>query len=186
MLGSCEYGIIPDIIQVQRQQITTTNVLVAGTRYHYTTQSAHIAVIDAHSPDTLIQRTIPVNGVIQSLVISSNKQTLVALSRAADALVISTYDISTTPDVPQYLGELRINTPVNVVDATMANDDTQLIILTDGTRQQLMNITLTNLSSPIQNLSRDVIAGTRGYALTSSHNVVSLAQGDDGCGFLPD
>jgi hypothetical protein len=183
MLGSCEYGIIPDIIQVQRQQITTTNVLVAGTRYHYTTQSARIAVIDAHSPDTLIQRTIPVNGVIQSLVISSNKQTLVALSRAADALVISTYDISTTPDVPQYLGELRINTPVNVVDATMANDDTQLIILTDGTRQQLMNITLTNLSSPIQNLSRDVIMGTRGYALTSSHNVVSLAQGDDGVAF---
>ena len=183
MVGSCEYGIVPDIIQVQRQQIAATSQLVAGARYHYTAQANSIAVIDAHSPDTLIQRSIPVSGTIQSLVMSSDKHTLVALNRSADALFISTFDISTTPESPQYLGELRINTAVNVVDATMANNDTQLIILTDGTRQQLMNITLTNLSSPIQNLSRDVIAGTRGYALTSSHAVVSLAQGDDGVAF---
>ncbi|MFN5927644.1 MAG: hypothetical protein ACK45X_05995, partial [Roseiflexaceae bacterium] len=36
MVGSCEYGIVPDIIQVQRQQIAATSQLVAGARYHYT------------------------------------------------------------------------------------------------------------------------------------------------------
>ncbi|MFM7677835.1 MAG: proprotein convertase P-domain-containing protein, partial [Roseiflexaceae bacterium] len=186
MRGSCEYGIVPDIIQVQRQQIAPTNVLVSGARYHYTAQANNIAVIDAHSPDTLIQRTIPVSGTIQLLVISSDKDTLVAVSRMTtpiNKLIVSTYDIATIPEAPVLLGKLEVPTDSNVIDATMANNDTQLIILTDGTPQQLMNITLTNLSSPIQNLSRDVIAGTRGFALTSSHNVVSLAQGDDGVAF---
>lgn len=184
--GACEYGAIADIINAQTQAVSTTTVIAAGSRYHYLAQPQSIAVIDAHSPDSLIRASVPVSGTVRSILVTKDQNTIVAVTQVGGSipkLIINTFDISTTPDAPVFLGKLEIPTSAGVVDVTLANNDTQLIILTNESRQRLLNIMLTNLSSPIQNLSKDIVSGSIGYSLTASYNIVALAQGNQGIAF---
>jgi hypothetical protein len=185
LTGSCTYGAVPDFVRGSSVVVSNTTVLAAGPRFHYIGGTNHLSIVDTHSDMQLVQQRVAITGTVSAITLSNDNTTLYVISqnaRPATQLIVSVFDVTTTPDKPSRLASLSVPLTLafNVIDATVVADNRYLVMLSDESPARLWPIDVLDRTNPTQQLSQALLEDFRGYALSSSHNIVAVAQGNAG------
>lgn len=193
--GSCVYSDTPDIIKQLAQPISTTQSIVFGTRYAYAGGVNVVRIIDAQNATNLVQKSMPVPGTVQQLVMSRTKNRLYAVSTSStptNRVTVTIFDIPSNAAALTMRGSVVIPLAPGAIvqDGALTSSydgsghvDNFLQLLVKSATQQMISVQVVNPDQPTQVTITALDARTTTYDMDASYDIVALAQGADGVAF---
>ena len=189
--GGCILSNTPDVVKQLTESINATTSIVFGNRYAYVGDVNKVNVVDVQNATNLIQSNATVDGTVQELVMSRNKDRLyvVSATNGADSLAtVTIFDIAENSMVLQRRGSVAIQLATNQTVASSAltssfdgsthSDHYLLVMLNTATTQQLISVQVGNPDQPTQLTTTTL--NTPSVDMSASYDVVAVAQGATG------
>lgn len=189
--GGCILSNTPDVVKQLTESINATTSMVFGNRYAYVGDVNQVNVVDVQNATNLVQSSATVNGTVQELVMSRNKDRLyvVSATNSADSLAtVTIFDIAENSMVLQRRGSVAIQLTTNQTVASSAltssfdgsthSDHYLLVMLNTATTQQLISVQVGNPDQPTQLTTTTL--NTVSVDMSASYDVVAVAQGATG------
>jgi hypothetical protein len=189
--GGCILSNTPDVVKQLTESINATTSMVFGNRYAYVGDVNQVNVVDVQNATNLVQSSATVNGTVQELVMSRNKDRLyvVSATNSADSLAtVTIFDIAENSMVLQRRGSVAIQLTTNQTvasstltssfDGSTHSDHYLLVMLNTATTQQLISVQVGNPDQPTQLTTTTL--NTPSVDMSASYDVVAVAQGATG------
>ncbi len=186
--GGCILSNTPDVVKQLTESINATTSMVFGNRYAYVGDVNQVNVVDVQNATNLIQSNATVDGTVQKLVMSRNKDRLYVVSTTIlpdSRATVTIFDIAENSMVLQRRGSVVISLTTNQTVAASAltssfdgsthSDHYLLVMLNTATTQQLISVQVGNPDQPTQLTTTTL--NTPSVDMSASYDVVAVAQG---------
>ena len=189
--GNCVLSNTPDSVKRLMESITATTSIVFGNRYAYVGDINKVNVVDVQNATNLIQSSAAVDGTVQELVMSRNKDRLYVVSTATLPdlrATVTIFDIAENSMVLQRRGSVIIPLDANQTvvasavtssfDGSTHSDHYLLVMLNTATTQRMISVQVGNPDQPTQLTATDL--NPKSIDISASYDIVAVAQGDAG------